>query len=144
MATAYEDLYAAAQAIMADVNTAAPTTIVLAGTNYGVDFRITPGEGLYQIRIQGVQRFDNSNVHYPRAVCSVLLAHYVTTPTNETDFLHATMNELADRWLLNSVWQAETGIFDLQADIDPEIDEGDRVGNVITFEASASVLMDPI
>ena len=144
MPTAYEDLYTAAQVILAAVNTAAPTTLVLAPTNYGTDFRITPGEGLYQIRIQPVQRVDNSNVHYPRAVCSALLTHYVTTPSNEADFLHATMNELADRWLLNSVWQAEPGIFDLQADIDPEIEEGDRTGNVITFEASASVLMDPI
>lgn len=144
MATAYEDLYAAAQVIMGDVNTAAPTTIVIAQTNYGTDFRITPGEGLYQIRVTGVKRVVNSNVAYPRATCSVILAHYVTTPTNESDFVHATMNELASRWLLASVWEAQAGIFSLQADLDAEIDEGERVGNVITFEASASVLMDPI
>lgn len=144
MPTAYEDLYTAAKAIMVAVDTAAPTTLALATTNYGTDFRITPGQGIYQIRVTGVKRVFNSNVGYPRAVCSVILAHYVTTPTNESDFVHATMNELASRWLLASVWEAQDGIFSLQADLDAEIDEGERTGNVITFEASASVLMDPI
>ncbi len=144
MPTPFEDLYAAAKAIMAAVNTAAPTTIVQAPTNYGTDFRITAGQGLYQVQILPERDRPQSNVNYPRAVCTVLLHHYVTSLANEESFLHGTMSELADRWLVGSVWIAQPGIFGFDPGVDPEIDEGERVGNVISFEASAVVLMNPV
>ena len=141
---ALADAYDAATQIMAAVNTAAPTTIVQAPSNYGTDFRITPGEGLYQVKILAERDRPRSNQNYPRAIASVLLHHFVTTLTNEENFLHITMNELADRWLVESIWQAESGIFSFDPGVDPEIDEGERVGNVISFEASAVVLMNPV
>jgi hypothetical protein len=50
--TPFDILYAAAKAIMVDVNTAATeTALTQAPTNYGDDFRITPGAGVYQIQL---------------------------------------------------------------------------------------------
>lgn len=141
MPTPFDDLYAAAQAIMADVNTAATTTVTAAPTNYGTDFRITPGEARYQVQISPEKDFGNSNDSYPRAIVTVLIHHYVTTLANEVLFLHNLMSFAADKLLVRSIWQAEAGIYDLQPGVDPEMDDGGRTGNVISFEISAAVLM---
>ena len=144
MPTPFDDLYAAAQAIMGDVNTAATTTVTQAPTNYGTDFRITPGAALYQVRISPEKDIGHSNAIYPRAVVTVLIHHYVNSAANELLFLHNLMSFVADKLLVGSIWTAEAGIFGFEPDEDPEIDEGNRTGNVISFEISASVLMDPV
>ena len=142
MPTPFDDLYAAAQAIMADVNTAATTTITQAPTNYGTDFRITAGEARYQVRISPEKDYPRGNINYPRAIVTVLIHHYVSSLANEVLFLHNAMSHAADKLLVNSIWQAESGIYDFQPDIEPEVDEGDRAGNVISFSVSAAVLMN--
>jgi hypothetical protein len=53
------------------------------------------------------------------------------------------MSHVADSLLVKTVWQAAAGVFDLDPESEPEIGEADRVGNVISFEVTASVLMDP-
>jgi hypothetical protein len=75
---------------------------------------------------------------------TVLVHHYVSSITNEKTFLHNMMSFVADHLLVGSVWQAESGIYDLEPDVDPEIDEGERTGNVISFAISASVLMTAV
>jgi len=144
MATAYETLYAAASAIMADVNTAATQTVLsLAPTNYGTDFRITPGAGVYQIQLAPVHPYPgNSNLNYPRAVVTVLVHHYVLA--NEDAFTLDTMYQVVEYLSSHSVWQAEAGVYDLQPDEEPDVAEGEREGNVITFSVSVAVLMDPV
>jgi len=143
--TAIEDIYAAAQAIMGDVNTAATwTTLTQAPTNYGSDFRIPSGEGRYQIQISPQKNYGGDpNVTYPRVICTVLIHHYVASLADEVEFLHKTMSEAIDRLTVGTVWGAESGIFAFQPDTEPDVDEGDREGNVITFEISAVVLADP-
>jgi len=140
--TAFQNLYTAAKAIVDDAAAAGGTALTLAPTNYGTNFRITPGAGLYQVQITPEKLWHRGNVAHPRAICSVFVHHYITTPANEVAFLHDTLNEVADRYLRATVWEAEAGIYSLQPDLDPTMDDGGREGNVITFEASASVLMD--
>jgi hypothetical protein len=142
--TPFDKLYDAAVAIMADVSTAATGTVTVAPTNYGTDFRITPGAAVYQVQISPEKDYPRATVNYPRAIVTVLIHHYVTTLANEKIFLHNMMSYVADHLLVNSVWQAEAGIYDMQPDIDPEIDEGERTGNVISFAISASVLMTAV
>ena len=145
MPTPFDDLYTAAKAIMADVNTAASTTLTQAPTNYGTDFRITPGEARYQVQISPVKDLDrSSNDTHPRAVVAVLIHHYVNSLANEEAFLHNAMSFVADKLLVDSIWGAEVRVFGLQHDIDPEIERGDRTGNVISFEVSAAVLADTV
>jgi hypothetical protein len=141
--TAFQNLYAAAKAILADVATSASATIAQATTNYGDDFKITPGTTDYQIRIAPQRDRVNSNVSYPRAIVTVAMHHYVSSLSNEEAFLHVEMQAASDALLVESVWQAETGIYGFQTGIEPEINDGARVGNVISFEASAVVLMTP-
>jgi len=142
--TAFQDLYTAAQSIMTDVNTAAAGTVTQAPTNYGDDFRITPGTALYQIQIQPEHDRLTSNVAYPRAVCTVLIHHYVLNLSDEVEFLHNMIQVLSDAWLDQSVWVVEPGIYSLQPEVLPEMEDGGREGNVITFEASAVVLMTAV
>jgi hypothetical protein len=141
MPTPFDDLYAAAVAIMTDVNTAATTTVTVAPTNYGTDFRITPGAAVYQVQISPEKDYSRATVNYPRAIVTVLIHHYVTTAANERLFLHNLMSYVADKLLVGSIWSAEDGIYDMQPGIDPEIDDGERTGNVISFAISAPVLM---
>jgi hypothetical protein len=143
MPTPFDDLYTAAKAIMADVNTAASTTLTQAPTNYGTDFRIIPGEARYQVQISPEKDYPlSSNESYPRAIVTVLIHHYAESLANEESFLHNAMSFVADKLLVASIWSAESGIYDLQPEVDPEMEDGGRIGNVITFEASAVVLMD--
>lgn len=146
MPTAFDDLYAAAKALMAAANTAATETVFTqAPTNYGTDFRITPGAGLYQIQISPQKKFgEDSNLTYPRAIVTVLVHHYVTTLANEESFLHDSISFIADELLVGGKWSAEAGVFDLNPGIDPEVEDGGRVGNVITFEFNAVVLADAV
>ena len=145
MPTPFDDLYAAAKGIMADVNTAASTTLTQAPTNYGTDFRITAGEARYQVQLSPEKDYPrSSNTTHPRAIVTVLIHHYVSSLANEEAFLHNAMSFVADKLLVASIWTAEASVFGLQDDIDPEISDGERNGNVITFEASAVVLADAI
>ena len=144
MPTPFDDLYAAAQAIMGDVNTAATNTVTQAPTNYGTDFRITPGAALYQVQISPEKDFGNSNSSYPRAIVTVLIHHYVSSLANEEAFLHNAMSFVADKLLVRSIWTAESGVYALEPDVEPVVSDGERTGNVITFEVSASVLADAV
>jgi len=144
MPTPFDDLYAAAQAIMADVNTAATTTVTQAPTNYGTDFRIPAGEARYQVQISPQKDHGNSNDSNPRAIVTVLIHHYVSSLANEALFLHNLMSHAADKLLVASIWSAESGIYNLQPGVEPEMEDGGRIGNVITFETSAVVLMDAV
>ncbi len=145
--TAFDNIYAAAKAIMADVNTAASGTVTQAPTNYGSDFRITAGQALYQVRLSLVKDFvRSSNDSNPRAVVNVLIHHHVTTLANEEAFLHNMMSFVKDKLTVSTIWGAESGVFGLELTegLEPEISDGERVGNVITFEVSAVVLADAV
>ena len=142
--TALQSIYTAAKAIMDDAAAAGGTTLTQAPTNYGTDFRITPGQGLYQVQLTPERVYRNSNLSYPRAIVTVRIHHYVNSLASEVAFLHDTLGEIADRFLISATWSAETGIYATQPDIEPEMDDGGRTGNVITFEASAVVLADPV
>ena len=148
MSTPLDDIYAAAVAIMADVNTAATGTVIQAPTNYGRDFRITPGSAVYQVQMASERDYGgDSNASYPRATVTVAIHHYVLkndSLVDEKKFLHNMMSFAADLLMVGSTWRAESGIFDMQHDIDPEVSDGERVGNVITFEVSAVVLADAV
>ena len=150
MATPFEDIYAAARAIMQDANTAASwVTLTQAPTNYGTDFRITPGQGRYQVQITAQPDYGaDSNALYPRVIVTVLVHHYILRGggalADEVQFLHKTMGVVADYLMVSSTWRAESGIFDLQVDIEPEVENGGRVGNVLTFEISVVVLADAV
>ena len=144
MSTPFDDLYAAAQAIMADVNSLSITTVTQAPTNYGTDFRVPVTEARYQVQITPQKDYVNSNVNYPRAIIAILIHHNVSSITNEKYFLHTVMSHVADKLLVKSVWRAEDGIYDIQPDTDTEIEDGGRTGNVISFVASAIVLMDAV
>lgn len=147
MPTPFEDLYAAAKAIMADANTAATwTTLTQAPSNYGTDFRIPVGDAWYQVRLSLVESYArSSNDSHPRAIVVVAINHRRDDLADEEEFLHKTMPEIAtNRLLLSSIWAAESGVFGLQDDPEPEVSEGERIGNVITFEVSAVVLADAV
>ena len=143
MTTPFQDMFTAVQTMMTAASAASPTTVVAAPTNYGSDFRITPGTAVYQVQISPARDWPRANIAYPRAVVSVLIHHYVNSLTNEKAFLHQTMSEVTDRLLVMSVWSSQAGVYSLQPDIEPEISDGSRVGNVISFEVSAAVLATP-
>ncbi len=140
MTTSYDDVYAAAVALMADANTAATGTVIQAPTNYGLDFRITPGSAVYQVRHTPLVSIGDANSNYPRTIVQVLIHHYVTTLANEKLFLNDMMYHASNHLMVRSKWRAEAGVYDLQDDIDPEMSDGERVGNVISFEVNAAVL----
>jgi len=140
--TAYEDIYTAAKAIIGDASTASTTTITQAPTNYGTDFAITPGAALYQVLLSPLPDYPRGTANYPRANVEVRIHHYASSLANEEAFLHSTMFQVAERWLVPSVWTAETRIFGLDPTDEPEISDGERVGNVISFSLSAVVLAD--
>lgn len=142
--TALQSMYTAAQTIMAAAAAASPTTLTQAPTNYGSDFRITPGQARYQIQITPEKVYQNSNLNFPRAIVTVLIHHYATNLASEVAFLHDTLGQVADRFLLSSTWAAQTGIYALQPGVEPEMDDGGKIGKVITFEASAVVLADGV
>jgi hypothetical protein len=139
----YLKLYQAVAAMIDDVEAAVSAVITAAPTNFGDDFRITPGAAVYQTRVVGEIPFLNSNVSYRRAIVEVAIHDFVRNSTDELVFMALTMQEVADRFLDGSYWRAESGIFNLEPDVDPEISDGERVGNVISFVVTASVLMDP-
>ena len=144
MATSYDAIYAAALALMADVNTAATGTVIQAPTNYGRDFRITPGSAVYQVQLTPLVSIGDANSNYPRSVVTVSIHHYVLNPdpylTDEKKFLHNMMNHAADHLMVRAKWRAKAGVFDIQDGIDPDMSDGERVGNVISFEVNTAVL----
>ena len=78
---------------------------------------------------------------------AVLVHHYATGLSDENSFTQLTMQELLDRLLISSTWGAEDGVYGFQPDgdkvVEPEVSDGERTGNVITFEISAAVLAAP-
>jgi len=135
------DLYNAGKALMAAAQVTAPAiTMAQAPTNYGDDFRIPPGEALWQIVLTPEAPYRNSNLTYPRAVVTVRVYFYADSLANEESFLHTTVSAIADEWLDVGQWQAEAGVYGFQPGIEPEVADGGREGNVITIEASAVVL----
>ncbi len=144
MPTPFEDLYTALGVMLAAVSTASPTTLTAAPTNLGLDFRITPGAGVWQLRSVPLQDYARATVKYPRAAVTVLLHHYVTTLTNERDFTSETLSHAADSLLDRATWIAQAGIYGLEPDDEPQIGDGERTGNVITFDITATVLMDSV
>jgi hypothetical protein len=73
-----------------------------------------------------------------------MVHHYVTSLANEESFSHDTMSYVADALLVESIWQAEAGVYSFQPEVDPEMDGGDREGKVISFTIEASILMDAV
>ncbi len=143
MPTPFEDLYAAVKVMMGLVDTAQTTADVLqAPTNYGLDFRVPSGNAVYQIQLSPAEDYHRGTVDYPRAEVSVAIHHYVSNIVNEEAFLHQTMSYVADELLARSKWPVQSGVFDLEDGTEPEVSEGNREGNVITFEVTATVLMD--
>ncbi len=144
MPTPFEDLNTAVKAMLANVNTAASHAVTQAPSNYGTDFRVPSAAAVYQIQIQPLEDYSRATVNYPRVVVTVLIHYFAASLANEETFLFATMNHAADELLVRSKWQAQPGIFDLEPAIDTEISEGSREGNVLSFEISATVLMDAV
>ena len=144
MPTPYEDLYTAAKAVMASVNALTSQTVSQAPTNLGEDFRVASGEVEYQIQIAAEQDWHRGSVQYPRARCVIRLHHYAATLASEETFLHVTMSHMADEFMERAKWSARTGVHDLDIETEPEISDGEREGNVISFEATATVLMDSV
>jgi len=144
MATPYQDLYTAAKAIMALVNTAATHAVTQAPTNYGLDFRVTPGASLYQVQIFPKKDYSRATVKYPSAEVSIAIHHYANSLANEEAFTFATMSYFSDEFLDVTKWEAQSGIFSLDPDSEPEVSQGALEGNVITYEATAVVLMTAV
>jgi hypothetical protein len=144
MPTPYEDLYAGVKAMMADVNTAASHNVTQAASNYGTDFRVPSGHSVYQVQIRPRTDYSRATVRYPRCDVVVAIHHYVSSFANEEAFLYATMSTVADTLLDVTKWQAESGIFSLDPDETPEVSDGARTGNVITFEVTATALMTAV
>ena len=143
MPTAHQDLYDAIKTMMVAVNAAVSQTIAQAPTNYGTDFRITAGTVAYQIQISPISNWKRSTVVYPRSEVSIAIFHYRTSLTTEETFLHVTLSEIRDKFLDPAMWSAESGVYGLDLDTEPEISEGALVGNVLVFELTATVLSDP-
>jgi len=143
--TPFEDLYTAVQAMMVDVATASPETITLASDNYGTRIEVTAANSMYQVQISPSEDDGaNSNASYPRAEVVILIHHHKTASSDEIAFLHQTMSHAADAFLDRATWRAQDGIYDLDDDEAPEISEASREGRVITFEITATVLMDAV
>jgi len=142
--TAMSDAYDAAKAIMVLANAAAPTTLVQAPTNYGTDFRITPGSGLYQVQVSPEFDYHKGTVSHPKAIVVVLVHHFVSSLANEESFLHSSMFQVSERLLDRTFWRAEPGIYDFEPEVEPELSDAEREGNVITFDIAASILMTAI
>lgn len=144
MPTPFEDLNTAVKAIMALVNSASALTIAQAPTNHGTDFRITSGDVAYQIQITPIDDLSYSNLAYPRANVTVLLHYYAPNLAGEETFAHEAMSHMADQFLPTTKWSAQSGVYDLDSEEEPEISNEGREGNVISFSATAVVLMDPV
>jgi hypothetical protein len=144
MPTPFETLYTATKAIMALVNSASSLTVAQAASNYGTDFRIASAAVAYQIQITPLDDYHRGTVSYPRASVTVLLHHYAATLANEETFSHETMSHMADQFLPATKWEAQAGVFSLDPDEEPEIESEGREGNVISFSATAVVLMDAV
>ncbi len=144
MPTPFEDLYTAAKAMMVLVDAASPANVTQAASNYGLDFRVPSGNAVYQIQATPSEDWHRGTVDYPRAQVSIAIHHYVSSLANEEAFLHQTMSHVADELLNRTKWTAQAGVFDLEPETEPEISDGARDGNVITFEITASVLMDAV
>jgi hypothetical protein len=136
------DIANAVSAIIDDIEADATRVISIAPSHFGTDFRITPGEARYQDRIVGATKYGNSNDLHRRATVVINIHHYVTGPSDESYFHKTTMGYAADRFLDHNIWEAESGILGLEPDTDVELSDGERVGNVITFEFTASVILD--
>ena len=144
MPTPYEDLYTAVQAMMADVATASPETITLASDNYGTLFSITAGNASYQVQIAPTEDYHRATVSHPSAGVTILVHHLKSVSSDEIAFLHETMSHATDTFLDRSNWSAETQVYDLDPDSEPEISEASREGNVTSFEITATVLMNAV
>jgi hypothetical protein len=143
--TPFQTLYIAAQAIMTDAIAVGAGTITVAPSDYGDDFLITPGAGVYQVQVTPREPVPlSSNESYPRATVTVLIHHYAASESTNQQFTLNMMNAVADRLTVASYWRAQFGIYDLDHDEDPEISEASRSDNVTTFEITATVLMDAV
>jgi len=144
MPTPFETLYGSVKTMVAAIATASGATITQATSNYGDDFRITPGTARYQVQVKPSEDWPRATVSYPRASVVVSIHHYVSSLADEESFLHVTMSYATDSLLEKSTWQVAAGVFDLEPDTEPEISDGEREGNVISFSFTASVLLDPV
>lgn len=144
MPTPFEDLNTAVKAMMALVNAAASHNVVQAIENFGTDFQVTSGHSVYQIHISPREDFSRGSVIYPRAEVTIFIHHYASGLVAQELFQFVTMSHVADELLDVTKWQAQSGVFSLDPDEDPEISDGSIEGRVITFEVTATVLMDPV
>jgi len=146
VSTPTQNIYTSAVAIMGNVAgyVASSQTLALAATNYGTDFKITPGQGVYQIRVAQVDDYVRSNVSYPRAQVTILVHFYRQSLAQESVFCHRTMDYVRASVFSAGAWQAETGIFSFDPDEDLEISEGERIGNVITFELTLTLIANVV
>ncbi len=146
MATPYEDLYTAVQAMMVDVATAStPETITLVADAYTTLFSITAANASYQVQISPAEDDGkNSNDTRPRAEVAILIHHRKSAASDEIAFLHKTMSHVADAFLDRATWRAEAGIYDLDPEVEPKISEASREGKVTSFEITATVLMNAV
>ncbi len=142
MPTPYEDLYAAAVAV---IDTPTYTTTLAAGPkDHGSDFRITSGTALYQIQITPKENTPRGTVDYPTAEVTFSIHHWSSGSANEKSFLHDTLYAAIAAITDNDLWTAEAGIYSLDLEAEPSISDGARESNVITFDITVSVLTAPV
>ena len=140
MPVAYENIYGAAQAIMALVATAASETITQAASNFDELFEVPTGECRYQLQVEGNadDRTSDANLVYPRVTLTVRIHFRVATRTDEETFLHVTLWHLKEQFFSAAIW--ESGTYALAADDEPSLEVTGREGNVISAEATLVVL----
>ncbi len=142
MPTPFEDLYTAVKAMVAAVSAASPETITLAPSNYGTAFEVASANSSYQVQITPAEDYSDGKSSFPRADVVVLIHHDVAAAADEDAFIHQTLSHAADSLLDKDTWRSQAGLFQVEPDTEPDVSEGSRVGHVITFEFTSSVLMD--
>ena len=146
MPTPFEDLYAEIQVMMAAVAAASPEAITLAPKVYGTRFRVPDGDSMYQIQLSPSGDSHRGTVQYPRAEVEILIHHMIDADADRIAFLHETMSHVADKFLDRGEWigNGGTGVYGLEAEAEPDIDEAGLVGRVLSYSIRATVLMDAV
>lgn len=124
----------------------APTSLTQAPTNYGLDFRITPGVGVYQVQVVPEADHHRANESFERARVFILIHHYVSSHSNENAFVNNLMWRAADELLTAENWTGTvpgvgTVVATVEPGTEPTISDGTREGNVITFEIALSIVI---
>jgi len=120
------------------------TTYAKAASNYGTDFRIPDSTCHYQIQttLDGIE-IGQSNETYYRVRLTVILNYKAVDLADEKRFSRVIVDDVGNGYLLRqgSWGTGDATIYDLaEDDGDPEIDDTEKEGNVLTWKLSITVL----